>query len=117
MMSRRLANAPPTVACSPRPPVRVSTVVSGGKLQVTIAATGQNNTPSAPQFSRTDNALVDVGGQSGRSGAFTVSPPGAPASTTFAVRRMSAGPVTVAFAVVDGCGSWTTFVGGGAGAF
>jgi hypothetical protein len=105
------------VACSPRPPVQVTTAPSGGSLQVDITATGQNNRVLALQFTRTTNALVDVAGQVGRTGAFTTNLPGTSASTTFVVRRASAGTATVALTVVDRCGSWTTLVGGGPSAF
>src|SRR5262249_42197980 len=104
------------VSCSPRPPVQLTTARSGG-LQVIVTATGQNNRLLALQFSRTTNALVDVGGQTGRTRVFTASLPRTSASTTFTVRRAGPGSATVALTVVDRCGSWTTFVGGGASAF
>jgi hypothetical protein len=46
-----------------------------------------------------------------------VSLPGTSASTSFTVRRQSSGAATVNLAVVDRCGRWTTFVGGGPNAF
>ena len=83
-----------------------------------VKATGQNNTLRAIEISQTNNALVDIGGQTGRSGAFTVSLPGTSATTSFTVRRQDAGPATVNLAVVDRCDTkWNTFVGGGANAF
>ena len=108
---------PPPVACSPRPPVQVATAPGGGGLQVSITATGQNNQLLAIEIGQTNNALVDIGGQVGRTGPFAVDLPGTSASTSFAVRRQSPGPATVNLAVVDRCGHWTTFVGGGANAF
>jgi hypothetical protein len=43
-------------------------------------------------------------------------PPGT-VEVTFTVERVTAGqPTTVFLAVVDGCGTWKTFVGGGTGA-
>jgi hypothetical protein len=110
----------PTVApvvCTPRPPVQITTTPTGGSLQVSVTATGQNNRLLTLQFTRTTNALVDVGGQTGRTGAFTSSLSGSSASATFAVRRAAAGSATVALTVVDRCGGWTTLVGGGPGAF
>jgi len=104
------------VVCSPRPPVQVTTAPAVGGLQVTVTATGQNNTLQAIEISQTRNALVDVGGQAGRTGAFTVTLPGTSASTSFTVRRQGSGAATVSLAVVDRCGRWTTFVGGGPGA-
>jgi hypothetical protein len=82
-----------------------------------VAATGQHNGVLALEISQTQNALVDIGGQVGRTGAFVVSLPGTSETTSFLVRRDKAGPATVSLAVVDRCGRWTTFVGGGANAF
>jgi hypothetical protein len=107
----------PAVACSPRPPVRVTTAASGGSLQVTLAATGDNNRLLALDFTRTTGALVDVGGRTGRTGAFVVSLPGTSASASFAVRRAGSGAATVRLDVVDRCGRWPTLVGGGPNAF
>jgi hypothetical protein len=107
----------PPVACSPRPPVQLATAPGGGGLQVNVTATGQHNRLMAIEIAQTNNALVDIGGQAGRTDAFTVDLGGTSASTAFTVRRASAGPATVNLAVVDRCGRWTTFVGGGATAF
>jgi hypothetical protein len=109
--------APPTAACSPRPPVQVATASAGGRLQVNITATGQNNALLALEITQTTNAVMDVGGQTGRTGAFVVNLPGTSPSTSFVVRRAQAGAATVSMAVVDRCGRWKTFVGGGANAF
>ena len=103
--------------CSPRPPVQIVTTPSNGRLLVSVTASGGNNRLLALHFARTTNATVDVGGQSGRTGAFTATLSGTSASTTFTVRRAGPGTATVSLAVVDRCGSWTTLVGGGAGAF
>ena len=80
-----------------------------------VTATGQSNRLLSLQFTQTSNALVDVGGQNGRTGAFSVSLPANTTSTTFYVRRAAAGPTTAMLSVVDLCGSWQTFVGGGTG--
>lgn len=108
------ATLPPAV-CSPRPAINVETTAAGARLRVDLTATGQNNRLLSLQFTQTPNALVDVGGQNGRTGAFSVSLPGTSASTTFYVRRAAAGPTTVMLTVVDRCGSWSTFVGSGPG--
>jgi hypothetical protein len=105
------------VVCSPRPAVQVSTSGSGGRLSVTVSATGQNNTIAALQFTRTSNALVDVGGQSGRTGVFTAGLSGTSPTAGFTVRRATPGAATVSLTVVDRCGAWPTFVGGGPSAF
>jgi thermitase len=114
------AVAPPAaVSCSPRPRVTVSTTPAGtGRLQVTVAATGVNNTVRELRFGAATNALIDVGGQDGRTGNFTMSLPSGTNGVTFFARRASGGvATTVPFVVADGCGDWPTFVGGGAGAF
>jgi hypothetical protein len=101
------------VECDPRPSVTVRTTTTGNSLRIDLAATGQNNRLLALQFTGTANALVDLGGQNGRTGAFTVHLPGTSATTTFSIRRASGGPATASLTVVDRCGSWSTFVGGG----
>jgi hypothetical protein len=111
------------VSCAPRPNVVVaSTPGAPGSLQVTVTATGANNLLLALRFGEprpSSNELVDVGGQTGRSGAFTVAlPPLGVPQTQFTVRRATGGQATtVSFTVVDRCGDWPTLVGGGAGAF
>ena len=62
------------------------------------------------------NARVTVNGAA--VGAGQSVPLGGAATLTFAVSRQTAGqPTTVPFTVRDRCGPWTTFVGGGPGAF
>ena len=107
----------PAVSCSPRPPIQIASTPGGGRLSVTVTATGQNNQLLSLQFTRTTNAVVDVAGQTGRSGAFTVNLPGTSATSSFVVRRVGTGSATVAVTVTDRCGGWSTFVGGGPGAF
>jgi len=94
-----------------------STPAGPGRLLVTISASGANNWLTALRFTSTANAFVDVAGQTGRTGAFTIILPAGTASTQFAVRRVGPGPVTVQLTVSDRCGDWPTLVGGGAGAF
>jgi len=107
----------PPAVCSPRPRVNVSAAPAGGQLQVTVTATGTNNRLVSLHFENTVNALVDAGGQTGLSGTFDVAISGQPTATTFVVRRRAGGAVTVPLVVTDRCGTWQTFVGGGAGAF
>jgi hypothetical protein len=111
------------VSCAPRPNVVVTSAPGApGNLQVTVQATGANNLLLALRFGEprpSSNELVDVAGQTGRSGAFTVALPelGVP-QTQFTVRRATEGQATtVSFTVVDRCGDWPTLAGGGAGAF
>jgi uncharacterized repeat protein (TIGR01451 family) len=110
------------VACAPRPPVVVSTAVVGGRLQVSLEATGTNNRVQSVRFGNDSrapiNALVDLpDGRNGLSGGLTVSLSQPAPSYTFWVRRATAGePTTVPLVVTDGCGNWDTFVGGGTSA-
>jgi len=110
-------------ACSPRPAVAVTSQPTGdGRLQVTVAAGTQApnvaNRLTELRFQAGTNALIDVAGENGRSGAFSVSLPARPASVTFFVRRAAPDQATsLSFVVVDDCGAWPAFVGGGPSAF
>jgi len=106
---------PPGPTCSPRPPVHMTTSAGGGQLQVTVSAGG--GTIHQIRFGPTSNAIVSVNGQSGQTGSFTYQPSTATSQASFVVRRASGGPATVPIVVVDDCGEWPTFVGGGASAF
>jgi hypothetical protein len=93
-----------------------------GRLRVTVTA---GTTPATPinrlvelRFGAGTNTLVDVGGQTGRSGSFTVPLADRPATVSFVVQRAIAGQAShLPFTVVDVCGLWPTFVGGGPSAF
>jgi len=110
-------------ACSPRPPVAVSSVPTGdGRLAMTLTAGTQGpngaNRLTELRFGAGANTLVDVAGQTGKSGAFTVPLNGSVVSVTFVVRRATPGQATtVPVTIVDTCGDWPSFVGGGPGAF
>lgn len=108
---------PPPAACSPRPRVSVQTSPTGdGRLVVTVTASGNNNWLTGLRFTQTTGASVEVAGQAPRTGAFNVSLPAGAVSTQFWVRRVGGAAATVQLAVVDRCGEWQTFVGGGSGA-
>jgi hypothetical protein len=116
---------PPTPgqsACTPRPPVRLNTVPSAdGRLQVSLATStnaGQaTNTIRSIQFGRSTGAEVEFPGRPASSDAFDLSlPPGA-TQATFTVHRTAGGSVQVPFSIVDDCGAWRTFVGGGGSSF
>jgi hypothetical protein len=108
----------PPPSCSPRPRVAVQTARGGdGRLLVQVAASGTNNWLTVLRFSQTSNALVDLPGQSGRTGSFDMSLPSGSVTANFSVRPDSAGAATVQLTVVDRCGDWPTFVGGGPAAF
>jgi hypothetical protein len=107
-----------TVSCSPRPAVQVTATASGSNsLIATVAATGGSQLSSIV-FGAGTNALITAGGQVDQTGNFTVSLPTGPTTFQFTVRHATPGAAThVPFTVNDSCGSWPTFVGGGAGAF
>ena len=75
--------APPPVACSPRPPVQVSTTRGRWRPPGQRHGDRPEQPVQAIEVSRTNNALVDIGGQVGRTGAFSVGLPGTSASTSF----------------------------------
>jgi hypothetical protein len=110
------------VTCSPRPQVNITSVVSGNRLSVTVAATGSGNSLTSIVFSNSgatpSNSLLDLpDGRTSVTGSPTLTLASGTPSTTFFVRRQTAGlATTVPMTVNDGCGAWTTFVGGGAAA-
>jgi hypothetical protein len=114
---------PLPTSCSPRPRVEVTASPDGpGRLRVTVRARTSAGTPTNQlqrlRFGAATNALVDVGDQRDRSGDFTLDLPDRPSEITFIVRRAVGGQATtVLFAVVDNCGEFPTFVGGGPTAF
>jgi hypothetical protein len=103
--------------CAPRPPVQIRTAIVAGKLQVTVSTTALNshdqNTLSELRFGQLRNARVTVDGQVMASGKTRVMDTDT-STVVFTVERAVPGqPVTVPFTVVDSCGEWPTFVGGG----
>jgi hypothetical protein len=87
---------------------------------VHVASSPLNNQqPNALQqlkFGALQNAKVTYNGQQVNSNQ-TVTLPANATAADFTVERVTAGqPTTVPVTVVDGCGDWKTFVGGGASA-
>src|SRR5262249_3961477 len=121
-MTRTSTPGAATATPYPRPNVGVQTAPGGpGQLQVTVMAREAGCTPNnqrqAVRVTQLDNATVEVAGQPPLSAPGTVPIPSGAAQASFTVRRGQAGqPVTVQLTVVDGCGAWPTFVGGGPGA-
>src|SRR5262249_17115145 len=109
---------PTAPVCTPRPAVVMSTSATGdGRLRVAISATGTNNRLQSLRVGTLRNARVDVGGgPSGVAAGTTVTLSGGNSVLLF-VSRVGPGGVTVPLTITDGCGDWSTFVGGGAGAF
>lgn len=118
------SSAPTTiVSCLPRPRVALSVLPDGqGHLTVAVGVTLSSGTPAnyliGIQFPLSSNGLISYQGQSGP-GNLTFTPPTNSASgINFTVgRQVSGQAVTVPMTVRDGCGDWTTFVGGGVSAF
>jgi tartrate-resistant acid phosphatase type 5 len=107
-------------ACLPRPPIRVTASRNGaGALLVTLSTTGNGGQITAVRFGQARNALIDVpGGPLGATGNFNVALSSAGSGYTFTVRRAVPGQIVhVPFVVVDACGDWSTFVGGGPASF
>jgi hypothetical protein len=104
--------------CTARPVVSVSVVPgAANRLQATIQAAhsiwNTTNSVQALRFGAATNATVIAGSQSGP-GGFTFTPPAGTAQVSFQVQQQTPGQAaTVPLTVVDGCGDWPTFVGGG----
>jgi hypothetical protein len=106
--------------CTPRPRVTQAVVAGGGALNVHVESTPLNTPSNNPlrqiMFGTFQNATVTLNGQVVTSGQTVALPPNT-VGADLVVRRAVAGqPATVPFTVVDGCGEWQTFVGGGVGA-
>lgn len=130
----RLTSAPTTVtiavaatACAPRPRVQARPVPeSPGRLRVTITATPLNGPATnalvelrfnSPTNGAPTNGRVLIDGRLQAPGT-TYSVPGGKTELVLEVERVTAGQATtVPFTVVDTCGPWPTFVGGGPNAF
>jgi VCBS repeat-containing protein len=122
-----VASGPATVSltvtastCAPRASVRVTTTIVDGKQQATIEALPladrTNNRLVELRFGTFRNGTVTLGGQPIVGGG-TYTPPADTTRTTFTVERVQPGQATtIPLTVVDACGAWPTFVGGGAGA-
>jgi hypothetical protein len=115
-----IQNDDAVVACTPRPRVTQTVVAGGGALQVHVESTPLNTTTNNPlreiRFGAFQNATVTMNGQAVSTGqAVSLAP--STVSADLVVRRAAAGQsTTVPFTVVDGCGEWSTFVGGGVAA-
>jgi hypothetical protein len=115
-----IRNDDAVVACTPRPRVTQTLAIGGGALHVHIESTPlntpTNNLLREVRLGGFQNAAVTLNGQTVTSGQ-TVTIPANAVGVDLVVRRVAAGqPTTVPLTVVDGCGEWTTFVGGGAAA-
>jgi hypothetical protein len=116
----QIAVAAPPSPCSPRPRVTQTLAAGGSALNVQVQPTtlsnGAGNTLQRIVFGTFQNATVTMNGQAVSSGQSVTLPAGT-TSASLVVRRAVAGqPATVHFTIVDGCGEWKTFVGGGTAA-
>jgi serine protease AprX len=116
--------SPTPSPCVPRPAVIVTSTPDGsGRLRATVAAGTGPGAPSNSllriEMGTLANAVLDVPDVgTGLTGGVTVPLPPGTQQTTFYVRRATAGQAATAnFVVVDACGAWPTFVGGGPNAF
>ncbi|MCC6179384.1 MAG: S8 family serine peptidase [Chloroflexi bacterium] len=105
------------IPCAPRPSVVSTVAVGGGALFVHVRPTPFNtpgtNLIQQVKFGTFENATVTLNGQPVSSGQTVTLTPGSQ-DVELSVRRATPGrPTTVPFTVVDGCGEWKTFVGGG----
>jgi uncharacterized repeat protein (TIGR01451 family) len=118
----------PLPLCQSGPKVGVTVARDGsGGLTVTLTAQPSSSTPNNRlkqiQFTAATNARIDVPSVGGRAGVadsngnISLVLSEQPTSVTFSVHRRAAGPTTVPLTVIDSCGSWKTFVGGGAAGF
>src|SRR5439155_26001065 len=96
-------------------PVSVITTSGGsGLLDVTVSVSGATNAIGELRFGTARNAVIDLpDGRVGQTGGVTYRPTSRQSRVTFQVRRTAGGGGTVPFTVVDDCGTWQTFVGGG----
>jgi hypothetical protein len=116
----RTATAIPTpvVNCNPRPKVTVNVTPAGNNTLNVSIAPGANGWINQVQIGAATNARVDIAGQTGLTGGQNVVLPPATTSLTFQVHHATPGQsTTVPLTIFDTCGSWPTFVGGGANAF
>ena len=115
-----IQNDDAVVACTPRPRVTQTLTAGGSALQVRVESTPLNTPANNPlqqiRFGALQNATVTVQGQAISAGQTVTIAPGV-VFADLTVRRIVPGqPATVHFMVVDGCGEWNTFVGGGTAA-
>jgi sugar lactone lactonase YvrE len=101
--------------CAPRPGVQAGP--AGGVLQVHVEPSPvtpqQNNRLVELRFGQFDNGTVTYSGKPVTSGQ-TITLPANSVAADFSVARVTPGqPTTVHLTVVDSCGAWPTFVGGG----
>lgn len=108
-----VATATSTTCPSPRPPVQLTSVPgSGNSLNVTVTAGA--GVIREINFTSLQNASVTIGSLSNRTSPFVYRPTTSNSSVPFTMTpRNSSQGATVYLAILDDCGTWTTFVGSG----
>ena len=114
---------PPPANCTARPAFVVrAEPASPGVLRVTTSAGttagAPNNALRAVRFGQAQNASIEVAARGPVASGAALTMPAATRELTFLVRRTTAGAATtLPLTLVDDCGEWQTFVGGGPNAF
>jgi len=112
--------------CSPRPRIDIRTERAigipeeGSALLVTISVTGANNTLREVRFDAFTNVQVAVDSPVRQVAPFIFTAPAGQQRTSlqFGMWKQTPGQAgMIRLTIVDGCGEWSTFVGGGANAF
>ncbi|MFN8633704.1 MAG: carboxypeptidase regulatory-like domain-containing protein [Chloroflexota bacterium] len=109
------------LACSSRPDYQLSTSMQlDGRLLVIVSPGPTGSAINSLKFGDPrplTNARIDIGNLVGQTGTFTYQLPQGTFQIGFTIRPVgqSTGPVTVPLTINNQCGSWRTFVGGGAG--
>lgn len=110
-----------TVACNPRPNIGRTATMTAQGLQVTLTQATNTNTPTNPMskinFTKFDNGTVTIGNASPKTAAFTQDIAAGSTAQTFLIKQVTKGqPTTIQLTVVDGCGNYPLFFGGGTSA-
>ena len=93
---------------------RPTAVHRSGTLTATSTALQPSNTFTQLQIVGLSNATITVNGVAATNGQTVSLPPGT-TSVQVVVTRAAAGAFTARLSITDGCGAWSTLVGGGAG--
>jgi len=109
----------PTSTCTPRPQITVrASLVGPGRLAAQIGSTTPPHLPGNRlvriQVTGVSNAAADVRSLIDQRQPFTLELSDRPAALQVIVRRLTPGHFSARLVVHDDCGSWPTFVGGGA---
>jgi hypothetical protein len=118
---RSVQMAPANATCVSRPRVSISSTRQSGGLAVTISSATSaevpNNRLSQLRTGIMPNSALDIRGRTLLSNN-SIALPDRPVSISLFLRRTTgSGSITAPMVIVDDCGDWTTFVGGGSTVF